>query len=182
MKLSEIIKQVNRDVDDSYPNADITQWINRALDDLTPIAKKEAKQTFTTRPIAIPTDLHEVVQVVLNNNNSYEVLAPVSAIDFTSKGYKVWGDEMSFQNVKDGDIELYYYKQLSHLSNPDDIPGIETPYHDLFIYYAIGQMQFTEEDYDDRPDMLIRYDMRKQEYEAYKKQTNLQSHTIQGVW
>ena len=42
MKLSDIVTQVNGDVEEEYDATTILQWVNRCLDELTPIAKKEA--------------------------------------------------------------------------------------------------------------------------------------------
>ena len=41
VNLQELILQVNRDVDDIFENGDIQHWLNRALDDITPIARIE---------------------------------------------------------------------------------------------------------------------------------------------
>ena len=43
MNLQELILQVNRDVDDIFENGDIQHWLNRALDDITPIARIEKR-------------------------------------------------------------------------------------------------------------------------------------------
>ena len=33
----------------------------------------------------------------------------------------------------------------------EDVPEIDSPYHDLLILYAVGQLQFMDGDYGDRP-------------------------------
>lgn len=190
MKLSEIIKQVNRDVDESYSNADITEWINRGLDDLTPIAKKQAKTTYTitsANSYALPSDLHKVDFVLVKTDATTEY-DPLSQRDTESTGYKMWGGNLSLQNgPTGGSIDLYYYKRLKQLTttNIDEEPEIEKEYHDLLIFFAIGNMQFKEEDYDDRPDMLQRYALRKAEYEKFindKLADELGDQVIREAW
>ena len=36
----------------------------------------------------------------------------------------------------------------------EDVPEIDSPYHDLLILYAVGQLQFMDGDYADRPDRI----------------------------
>ena len=36
----------------------------------------------------------------------------------------------------------------------EDVPEIDSPYHDLLILYAVGQLQFMDGDYADRPDRM----------------------------
>lgn len=44
---------------------------------------------------------------------------------------------------------------------------LEEYFHDMLIDYAIGKLQFQEEDYDERPDRMNRFNIRKQEYIRY---------------
>ena len=46
VNLQELILQVNRDVDDIFENGDIQHWLNRALDDITPIARIEKRKSL----------------------------------------------------------------------------------------------------------------------------------------
>lgn len=192
MKTSDIILQVNRDLDEDYGNGDIIDWINRCIDDLAPIAKKEAQTSFTittANSYALPIDFLEMVDVLtvktdLNNNKERKTLTQLQQRDYDSVGYKVWGNALSTQNALDtGSIDVYYYKKPAYLSttNLDAVPDIEESYHDLFILYAIGHMQFTEEDYDDRQDMLQRYYQRKAEYEAFINRKNMGQYQIRVV-
>lgn len=182
MKQSELIKQVNRDLEEEYDAADINEWLNRCLDDLTPVAKKEAKANITItvdNSFLTPADLHELDYVEVNDCE-YK-LVPIR--DKSSTGYKLWDGQLSLQNgPTDGTIDLYYHKKLTHLANPDDVPEIEEEFHDLLILYAIGHLQFTEEDYDDRPDLLNRYQQRKNEFASYVAQQRYRMTQIQVVY
>jgi len=60
-------------------------------------------------------------------------------------------------------------------------PELESFFRDMLVYYAIGHLQFKEEDYDERPDRLNRYYQRKQEYKSYlTKQAG--PHEIEDVY
>jgi hypothetical protein len=189
MKLSDIIRQVNRDLDEDYSNADIVDWINRCIDDLAPIAKKEAKVTFTidsNNSYTLPTDFLEFVDVltVTNGNKQYTILTQLPQRDYTSTGYKYWAGVLSLQNPPEsGAIEVYYYRKPAYMSttNLDAVPEIDEAFHDLFILYAVGHMQFTEEDYDDRPDALQRYYNRKAEFEAHTNRKTTGLYQIKAV-
>lgn len=183
MKLSDIIRQVNRDLDEDYENGDIIDWINRCIDDLAPIAKKEAKATFsitTENSYPLPADFLEMVEVQTvktgeDGRKEHRTLTQVQQRDYDSMGYKIWAGTLSTQKAIDvGEIELYYYRKPSYLSstNMDAEPEIDSSFHDMFILYAVGHMQFTEEEYDGRPDMLTRYYQRKDEYQAFMNSKN----------
>lgn len=182
MNLSQLIKQTNRDVDDSYSNADLTDWMNRALDDLTPLVKKESKQSYTidsTNSYSIPTDFYETVHIIVDSN----ALDQVPMKDFDSIGYKVFADQLSLQNgPESGTIDLYYHRKLSKLVNADDVPEIEEPYHDLLILYAIAHSQYMDDEPQRQADAFNRYNVRKNEYEQYKANKNQYPSTIEVVY
>lgn len=178
MKLSEIIKQVNRDTDEDYDNGDIIDWVNRALDDLTSVAKMQAYKSYPDDQLNsydIPVDLHDVGFVMVGDN----VLSRISVRDKNRPGYKMWAGKLSLQNIS-GTIDLYYYRKLKHMTplDIDNEPDLEPEYHDLLILYAIGKMQFAEEDYDDRPNSLQDYERRKRQYELYRSKLQETNDTI----
>lgn len=172
MDLSQIIKQVNRDVDDAYSNADITDWVNRCLDELTPLAKKEASTVLTitsTNSYDLPADLFQVAMVLVNNDQ-YDY---VPFQDRNTKGYRLWANQLFIQPNLDisealtGEIELYYYKKFTHLVNPEEIPELEEPFHDLLVLYASAMSQYMDSLPEKQTDALNRYYARKQEYADY---------------
>lgn len=179
MNLSELIEEVNKDLDDSLDNGDVTGWINRALDDLTPITKKEAKAVIgIAASMALPEDLFELSLLLTDEGELY----PLTLRDKTSKGYKVWGNELTLQNgPSEGDIELYYYKCLAHLEEDEDTPEIDPSYHDLLILYAVAHSQYAEEEPERQIDAMNRYLARKREYESFILRKSFQSNEIIDV-
>jgi hypothetical protein len=172
MKQSELINQVKRDLSQVAENADISEWLNRCLDDLTPVVKKETKTTYSiisANSYTLPNDFYDFAHVIVAS----EPVDRVSIDDSYNKGYKVWSGNASLQHgPSSGDIELYYYRRLNRLVNADDVPEVDEPFHDLLILYALGHLQFTEEEYEDRPDALQRYYRRKEEYASYLQRKN----------
>lgn len=173
MKVSDIIRQVNRNIKAS--NGDILDLINRCLGDLALLVKKESSTNYTIvsgNSYALPADFHELVDVVMvntaNTDKQYTVLQPLKKTDYTNKGYKIWGGNLSLQNGLDsGEIDFFYYRKLTQITTTDQIPEVDEPYHDLFIHYTLGNLQYMEDDYEFRPDALGRYYQRKDEYQAY---------------
>jgi hypothetical protein len=69
MNLNDIMKQVNRDIDDQYIIDDIRDWVNRCLDELTPFAKKESMATTdanNTNVYELPSDLFEIAFIKIH--------------------------------------------------------------------------------------------------------------------
>lgn len=166
MKVSDLIRQVNRDTGDTYENTDIIDWFNRCSDDLSEIIKKEEKKITpitSENRYTIPSDFYDFHLMIVENERFERV-----TLDSQDKGFKLWSDEFSLNQAPDsGTIDLYYYRKLARLTVLDDEPEIPSEFHDLYILYAVGHMQFTEEDYDDRPDLLQRYYQRKDELNRY---------------
>lgn len=181
MKLSELLREVNKDIDDSLDNSDITAWFNRCLDDLAPIIKKEAKTVMdidSTNAYTIPEDLYELHMVFADDNQYF----PIPIQDKDSKGYKIWANEMSFQKgPESGEIKLYYHRKLSSLVNADDVPEIPTPFHDLLIHYAVAYSQYADDEHERQRDAFNRYYQRKQELESYILHNSNTSYTVQIV-
>lgn len=170
-------------MDEGYSNGDITDWVNRALADLTPIAKKQAKQTYTVtsaNTYTLPTNYFDFAYIT-SGQERYDILPEG---DFSNVGIKIWGDEFEFQLAPGlTSFTLFYYRKLSPLSttNMQGVPEIDDQYHDLFIYYARGQMQYTEEDYDDRYDSLQKYQQRKEEFAQYMQKRQRKVRTVEKV-
>lgn len=69
------------------------------------------------------------------------------------------------------------------LTDRNSVPELESHFRDLLIDYAISQLQFKEEDYDERPDRINRYLQRKREYLQFlSRQTTAQPITdVYGI-
>ncbi|MCQ6307591.1 hypothetical protein, partial [Bacillus cereus] len=119
--------------DDIFENGDIQHWLNRALDDITPIARIE-KRAMLEYPYTLPSDVQDIERVMQTNT----VFPRIPVGEEQQQGYWVWGNELVLQGGSQQPIEVYYYKKLCHLKGMEDVPEIDSPYHDLLILYAVG--------------------------------------------
>lgn len=167
MNLKQLIEEVNKDIDDSLSSGDVLGWINRGLDDLTPVTRKESMKITEVVPeniYTLPEDLFEIAFIRANGVEYSHI--PFN--DTANQGYKLWGNTMYFQpGLKDGSIEMFYFKRLTHLQNEDDVPEIDPSYHDLIVLYAIAHSQYADEEPERQIDALNRYLARKREYGAH---------------
>lgn len=176
MKLSDIIRQVNNDTDQGYTNQEITDWCNRCLDELTPIAQKQVKKTASiveSNSYALPDDLFEIRRVIIKSDQDNAYVIPkeyplIEETDFHTPGYKMFADELEIQKGPiTGTVEMHYIRNLNYLSGVGDTPEIETPFHDLLILYATYQSQYKEEEPQKQSDAFQRYMNRRNEYEQF---------------
>lgn len=174
MNLSQLIAEVNKDIDDNIADADIIGWFNRCLDELSMLARKEAlaiTAVDTSNIYELPPDLMEVVAVRVNGSEYLQI--PFN--DAYGTGYKVWANNLYLQpQAESGDVELFYHKNLAHLSESEDVPEIEPSFHDLLVLYAVAYSQFMDEELERQSDAMIRYRQRKEEYESFiNRNTNM---------
>jgi hypothetical protein len=170
VNLKELRAEIIKDNDDSLSNSDITTWINRALDDLTLVARYKRK---TSIPIVngvsdytMPPDFLDTKLVTINGSTNLDRL-PLS--DFTSTGYKVLGNVLSIQNTPktSGTIDLIYLATLPHLSSDNDVPMIPANFHDLLVLYTVGKAKFVDEVTDLQRIALKEYQQRKQDLSVF---------------
>lgn len=184
MKLSELQAEVNKDIDDSLNNSDITGWLNRAIDDLTPYAKYKKTADIVLVPdekqYYIPDDLIEIIHLV--DEDEGEIYQPILMDDFASKGFKRWGNVLRFQPIpKDSaTLSLYYHAKLPHLSSPDDVPVIPEQFHDLLVLYAVARAKYQDEEESMQQNAMREYLMRKEQFIAFT-QTG-ESYSVQEVY
>lgn len=168
MNLGEMIAQVNIDIDDSVNTADIKNWINRAIDDISPIAKKSERKVtdiISTNTYTLPSDCREIQHVVIDD----EFYDHLTFSDQSSRGYKVWGSELVIQGgPSSGQVNLSYYRNLNKLVDDTDEPEIEPEYHDLFILYAVAMSQYMDDELPRQNDAMSRYAARKEDYKRFK--------------
>ncbi len=166
MNLREIINEVLKDIDDSLSDSDIIGWVNRALDDLTPVAKYQKVAVINlgagNRNVEIPADLHELV-LVTDGELDYSELG---LNDKTGSGYKKWGNTLVFQPVFDTNKELtlYYYANLPHLLANNDVPVIRADFHDLLVLYATAKAKYKDEVMEMHQSTMQEYLERKRQY------------------
>lgn len=182
MKLSELIKEVNKDIDDQLPNADITGWLNRALDDLSPVAKYQKSITISLvkdqKDYVLPTDMNEIVHVIGD-----VPLHDIPLTDNSSTGYKVWGNSLTIQPTPEEskEITLYYYANLPHLVNPDDVPAIRSDFHDLLVLYTVARAKYMDEEESMQQNAMSEYLNRKLEYVRSITETSNESYQVRLI-
>lgn len=179
MNLEQLIEEVNKDIDDSLDSGDITEWINRALDDLTPITNCETKYSVTLpSSISLPSDVFKIAFVLVDGTEVHNV--PIR--DNRSKGYKVWGNELTLQGgLESGVLEVFYYKRLSHLEANEDIPEIDPAFHDLLVLYATAHSQYADEEPERQIDAFQRYQQRKREFDLFIKSQSNETNQVRLV-
>lgn len=184
MKLSDLIKEVNKDIDDSLSNGEIIGWLNRALDDLTPYAKYQELQTISLisdqKEYSLPANIFEIVHLLDENSGISFNQIPMQ--DFSSTGYKKWGGKLIFQPIpkKNQAISLYYHARLPHLINPDDIPSIPEEFHDLLVLYAVSKAKYQDEEESMQNNAMQEYLMRKEQFIAFNQSG--ETYTVQEVY
>ncbi|WP_028609229.1 hypothetical protein [Paenibacillus harenae] len=152
MKLSDIIDEVNKDIDDELDDGYIIGWINRAIDDISPFANHQQTSTISLiadqKAYPKPTDLIKVVMLVDETGSTPQGLYELPIRDFTSCGYKVIGQDIVIQPTpkEPKSLSLYYEARLPHLSLPDDVPVIRSDFHDLLVLYAVARARYQDEE------------------------------------
>jgi hypothetical protein len=190
MNLQEIIAEVNKNVDDELDNTEIIGWINRCIEDLTPIANL---QSITTIPIYadvpqydLPIDLVEVVQVVKDN----QLLKQLPLSDLVNCGYKLYNNNTKLilqsltfsddENVESS-VDVYYKSALPYLSDMEDIPQIPLFFHDLFVLFATAKFKFQDQDSEYLQLAANTYESRKRDFINYMNKTDVPSQVV-DVW
>lgn len=159
MNLKELIAEVNKDIDDSLQNADITGWINRGLDELSIFAKFKKKISIplpaNTTDLPLPNDIVEIIKI---SDGSQEV------------NYEKWGDiaEINEQFNTDKTLTLYYYARLPHLKNPNDVPVLPLHFHDLLVLYAVAKAKYQDEELEMYEVAWTDYLSRQNDFKAYQ--------------
>jgi hypothetical protein len=171
MNLKQLIAEVNKDIDDSLANADITGWLNRALDDLSPYAKLKKSAVLSLVPnqkqYTLPTDLMEIVHIFDGSLKMNRI--PMD--DFYSYGYKQWGNAIIIQPTpqETKNLDLYYHARLPHLVNPDDVPAIPEEYHDLLVLYAVAKAKYQDEEESMQVNAMNEYYARREQFITFNQ-------------
>jgi hypothetical protein len=192
VKLSNVFAQINRDLEESYENGDLLDWVNRCSDDLSPIALLQASQNYTIATtedaFTFPTTrMKDVAMKVTDSESEVSFYRSVSVTDTQPKGYIAWGNTFTLQHgPTGGTITLYYNKRISQMtiSQLEEEMEIDSEFHDLYILYGRAQIQFTEEDQkgnSDRVDSMDMYLARKREFERHIRIKQATAETIEVV-
>lgn len=168
MNLKDIIYEINKDIDDEFDNADLIGWINRALDDLSPVANYQAFADITLvadqKVYPLPAELVKLIQVIDESGTGRLYEQPLN--DFTSCGYKVIGRNLVIQPkpTKPGTLTLYYESSLPHLKNPEDVPVIRPDFHDLLVLYAVARARYQDEEVGLQMNAMSEYKNRRSQF------------------
>jgi hypothetical protein len=184
LKLSELIAEVNKDLDDTLSNADIIGWLNRCLDDLSPVANYPKSSTISTvkdqKEYALPSDLINTV-LLIDEDKKLEY-PQVELRNYAYTGYKRWGANVTLQPTPSEvrTLSLYYHATLPKLVNPDDVPAIRSDFHDLLVLYAVAKAKYQDEEESMQLNAMSEYTARKEAFIA-ATQTK-EAYTIQEVY
>jgi len=180
MNLKELRFEILKDNSDPIANTEMNGWINRALDDLSMIARYTKSiyipMTSGATDYVLPADFLEVDAMSCH-------LSRLPLNDFHSEGYKLIGSTLKFQNTRiKGNIELIYIASLPHLASDTDIPAIPTPFHDLLVLFSVSKAKFKDELDDMQRVALREYNLRKEDFIRYINRTRSVPRPIKNVY
>lgn len=185
MNLQDIIDEINKDTDEDLENDEVLGWINRCLDDLTPLARYQKTMTITTKngvnTYSLPSDLTKIVQVIDESNS----LSPLDMSEYNKNGYKVFANQLILQPTPDSvrDITLYYEGNLPHLVNGEDIPAIHPSFHDLPVLYTVARFMYKDDETYRKSDALAEYTQRKRDFVRFMNRSFISPiRNVYGRW
>jgi hypothetical protein len=176
MNLQEIIDEVNKNVDDELDNIDVIGWVNRCIDDLTPVARYQKIYPITTQDgvntYSLPSDLTKIVQLTDNTCT----LSPLNMSDLKRNGYKVFANQLILQPTPDDarQLTLYYEGNLPYLENMDDVPVIHQSFHDLFVLYAMLKFMYKDDEAARKADAQSEYIARKRDFVRFMSRSAIE--------
>lgn len=183
MNLKQLIDATNEDINESYPNATVTRWINEGYCALSDVVKPTKKVTLTD-----DTQITDLLNVKMlygaTTGTEYKAIA---LNDMESSGYVLESDTIELRNI-DEPLILYYYSELQPMSDPTETPKIPSQFHDILIHYAVARLQFTEDELESRPDRMNGYNNRLADLKAYYREKEVQTQykkrivTTKVVW
>ena len=183
MNLQQLQNEVLKDIDDTLTNEDIRGWLNRCLDDLSPIAKYQKQVQIPLlageSSIELPEDLHEIILFSDEEADFHEI--PLK--DKHTRGYKKWSNVLSIQPIvaNDRTFTLYYYARLPHLTEITDIPKIRPDFHDLLVLYGVAKAKYKDELVDMQQNAMQEYYTRKDEFAREMILSNMESNQAQVI-
>lgn len=184
LKLSQLILEVNKDIDDTLSNADIIGWLNRAIDDLTPYTKYKKLATITTvagqKNYELPLDFLNLEHLFDEVTKREVTLLPMD--DTNNWGYKRWGNTLILQPTPKeiGELTLYYHAKPPSLVNPEDEPVIPIEYHDLLVLYAVAKAKYQDEEESMQTIAMNEYYTRREQFITFSQMGDI--YQIQDVY
>lgn len=175
MQLSDIIYEINKDIDEELDFDELIGWINRCIDDLSPIANYQKMIPLTVTPgvdtYDMPTDLTKRIQIV----DGTRVLPHQDLSNFTDEGYKIYANKIIIQPMptETKTLTLYYDASLPYLKNMTDIPVIHQNFHDLFILYGVARFMYKDDETYRKGDAMSEYNSRKRDFERFMNKADI---------
>jgi hypothetical protein len=186
MLVSEIITLAQAQSRELYPDQDWIDYINMALDDLTPVAKMPGeKRNISVTPtngeavIDMSEDpdlakVHEVLQVYYTPTapaGPRMMLRRLGQHGISGAGWYLIGtDTLKLQGLTgtSGKVDVAYYRKLSHVTSPSDTPDLPAEYHYLLVLYAVTRAMEREMSLEDRNTIYSDYLAAKRQF-AYDR-------------
>lgn len=189
MNLQELKERVFRLTNNKFTDEfHMVDLINDALNQLVDIGKIKGKETIEVSKGNGEYDLPELFKApyaLIEGDVSDPVIYPL--INMNDRfGYVIYGDVFYLKPLPNENktLTMFYYKYASRLENPDDVPEIDSQWHDLLAMYAAGMIMLlpdlgVERGLSDR--ILGRWDEGKRQFESAMMRKNKQSSVREKV-
>ena len=131
---------------------DVRDWCNECQRMyINPVARVEALESIPTIPgvreYDLPSDILEYnIQLVKLNN---KMIYPVGIYKdiLNEYEYQLWNDKIKICSPRTaGVLDIYYFKMMPDLENPEDEPGIPNQYRQLYVNYVCMKYQQQDEE------------------------------------
>lgn len=187
MNLKELRNEILKDNSDTLNNADITGWINRGLDELSLVARFKKTISFplieNQTDYKLPSDFLKNVIVSYTKDSISSKLPYLTLSNFHQTGYKIIGNTLSIQNLKNvSSINLVYEANLPHLVSDTDIPAIPIVFHDLLVLYTLTRTKYKDQIDDLQSIAMNDYMRRKNELIEYVKNLEARPRKVIDVY
>lgn len=158
-EIVELVWEQTEENDTTYPSDVLTDYINRALDDLTPVAKMlncvsgislditDGKAVISILGNPSLSAAHEFLNVYFTPaGGAEERLRRLPVGDTVSRGWVLTAQEIQLRNLgaDSGTARVEYYRKLSHVAKPEDTPELPDQYHNLLVLYSCARVQERE--------------------------------------
>jgi len=150
--VSELIKQANAQIDDTYDNLQYYTWFQEMLDDISFVLFLPKKVTVAKSELGgfpLPAGLKSIISVQSNGMT----LGRTSIGSSSSIGYYILAGEIVVVGVVVATIEVFYDSTPDKLvQSPTYVPAIPLRYHRMFVLYSAKQATLLEDEvaYEDR--------------------------------
>ena len=134
----------------------MTDMLNDALNMLTDGAKLEGSSSVSvisgTSEYALPATFKAPITLIEGNISAPSQVYQLVSINEPKFGYAIFSTNLYLkpEPASDKTLTLYYYKYATQLENDEDLPEIDTQWHDLLSTYAAGMIALLLKDQMDK--------------------------------